>query len=231
MFSYDYFCRLENCWERLLKTPLPIYIYGMGNGCEKILRVFDMYGIKCSGIFASDEFVRGQEFAGFKVCRYDDIKEKKDKFIVIPAFGTSLPDVMQRIDFIAGEQQVIMPDVPVIGKEVFDKQKFLDSFDNAEKVYELLSDKQSEDVFENVLSYKITGDISFLKGVFTEPDDAYENILKPGNKEIYVDLGAYTGDTVGEFLSHTNNEYDKIYAFEPDKKNFRKCVKNLLKLD
>ncbi|MGN1114748.1 MAG: FkbM family methyltransferase [Oscillospiraceae bacterium] len=231
MFSYDYFNGLESCWDRLKQTSLPIYIYGMGDGCEKILRVFNTCNIKCSGIFASDEFLRGQEFAGFKVCSYGDVKEKNDKFVVVPAFGTSLSEVMQRIESIADEQELIMPDVPVIGKEVFSKEKFLENFHKANRVYELLADEQSRKVFESVFIYKITGNIRTLKQVFTMPDEVYNNILKFDDKEIYVDLGAFTGDTVKEFLSHTNNQYEKIYAFEPDKKNFRKCVKNLLSLD
>ena len=231
MFSYDYFASLDSCWERLRSTSLPVVIYGMGDGCNKILAKFQEYGIKCSGIFASDEFVRGHSFAGFKVRRYSEISQKYDDFIVVPAFGTSLPDVMSRLEAIAGEHPLIMPDTPVIGEEHFDKDEFLSRFSQAEAVYNHLADEQSKKVFINVLSYKITGDISYLKPVFTLPEEAYDNILRLGENETYVDLGAYTGDTVQEFLSHTNGRYEKIIALEPDKKNFRKCIANLIELD
>ena len=49
-------------------------------------------------------------------------------------------------------------------------------------------------------------------------------ILQLGEKEIYCDLGAYNGDTITEFLGVVGS-YDKIYAFEPDKKNFKKLEK------
>lgn len=40
--------------------------------------------------------------------------------------------------------------------------------------------------------------------------------------EIYVDCGAYDGDSVIEFLNYVNGKYKKIIAFEPDKSNFKK---------
>ena len=82
-----YFSSLENSWNRLKNSQLPVYIYGMGDGCVKILSQFKKYDIKCSGIFASDEFVRGQEFHGFKVCRYVDVKKCSDDFIIVPALA------------------------------------------------------------------------------------------------------------------------------------------------
>ena len=231
MLDFNYFSALESCWERLKNADLPIFIYGMGDGCNKILAKFEELGIGCDGIFASDEFVRGHEFAGFKVQRYSEVLKDHKNFIIVPAFGTSLPDVMTRLENMAENHTLIMPDTPVIGSECFDKNQFLARFSQAEKVYNLLADDLSKQVFVSILSYKISGDISCLKQIFTSPDEAYDNILSLGGKETYVDLGAFTGDTVLEFLNHTKGSYNKIYALEPDKKNFRKCVANLLHLN
>ena len=222
---------LESSWDRLKNSQKPIYIYGMGDGCEKILHKFKLMDIECNGIFASDDFVRGQEFAGFKVQRLSDVEKSCNDFIVVPAFGSSLPEIMQRLENIADKHILIMPDTPVAGEEYFDKSQLLNRFSDVQKVYELLADDLSKDVFIKVLSYKITGDISYLKKVFSQPDEAYEKILRLCDHEVYVDLGAFTGDTVKEFLNHTENKYNKIYALEPDKKNFRKCIKNLINLN
>ena len=43
-------------------------------------------------------------------------------------------------------------------------------------------------------------------------------------EETYLDLGAYNGDTVQEFLQLTRGRYKKIVALEPDKKNFKKLT-------
>lgn len=231
MLDYDSFKTLESSWHKLKSTDLPIVIYGMGDGCKKILSQFDKYEIKCSGIFASDEFVRGHEFAGYKVVKYSDICNQYKDFIIVPAFGTSIPELMNRLDRMAMEHHLIMVDTPVCGDEYFCKDEFLKRFELAQKVYSLLADDLSKQVFEDVLKFKITGEPHRLSAIFTTSDEAYKNILQLENNESYVDIGAYTGDTILEFLSQTNQNYKKITAFEPNKKNFRKCVKNTLHLD
>ena len=46
-----------------------------------------------------------------------------------------------------------------------------------------------------------------------------------GENESFLDLGAYRGDTVEEFLKYAKS-YDKIAAVEPDKRTFNKLVTN-----
>ena len=54
-------------WQFLKDDGKPVVIYGMGNGAEKIISVLKDYGVSVSAIFASDEFVRGHSFLGYKV--------------------------------------------------------------------------------------------------------------------------------------------------------------------
>ena len=80
------------------RTDKPKIIYGMGNGADKILSVFDIYGIKAEGIFASDEFYReGKKFHDMPVERYSDICQRFDDFIVLVSFATNLPEVKNNI--------------------------------------------------------------------------------------------------------------------------------------
>ncbi len=62
MLNPEEFLSLESCWEKLEKTDKPIFIYGMGDGCLKLMKELNRRKIPISGIFASDEFVRGHYF-------------------------------------------------------------------------------------------------------------------------------------------------------------------------
>jgi methyltransferase, FkbM family len=44
----------------------------------------------------------------------------------------------------------------------------------------------------------------------------YFDVLSPVQNEIFVDAGAYNGDTIRDFLSWSGKEYKRIYAFEPN---------------
>ncbi len=208
-------------WERLAETDKPIVMYGMGDGAEKILAVFEKYGIKPAEFMASDEFVRGHYFKGYKVKKLSEIEEQYDDFIIVICFGTQLPDVMERIAEISEKHEVVAPDVPVIGEGLFDGDYISDHEYEIMTLRHLLADEASKNVFDKLMKYRITGDISVLRSCETPRDEAF-GLLKIGTNETYVDLGAYNGDTIEEFLKLTNRQFEKIYAMEPDKRNYSK---------
>ncbi len=225
-FSKEKFLSLESSWDFLKNTKLPIFIYGMGDGALKILQVFKKYGISYCGFFASDEFVRGHYFEGHKVHTLSEVESEVDDFVVVLAFACGYENLIDKVVELSKRHTLIVPDVPVIGGGLFTKQYLSDNFDKIQKVYNLLCDDKSKEVFAQTLAYKITGRIEYLVGISTSPVEAYTNILKPDNNETFVDVGAYTGDTISEFIENTNNIYNEIFAIEPDKRNFKKLTKN-----
>ncbi len=215
---------MKDLWNYLKDTKKPIVLYGMGNGADKIISVLNMYGIKISGVFASDGFVREKIFHGFKVTDYNTAKNMFDDMIVLVCFGSALPDVIANIKHIAEAQELYAPDVPVYGDTLFNMDYVLSHRDELESVYNLLADDTSKKVFYNTVMYKLTGKIDYLFDCQTPDSEVYSNILNFSESETYFDLGAYRGDTVEEFISKVNN-YKKIVAVEPDKKTYDKLCK------
>lgn len=199
----------------------PVLLYGMGDGADKIISVLNMYGIKISGVFASDGFVRKKTFHGFEVCDYSTAKSRFGDMIVLLCFGTPLGSVIDNIKRIAAEQELYAPDVPVYGNTLFNIEYVRENAENLREVYDLLADEQSKKVFENTVLYKLSGNIQYLFDCESSPDEANKSILMLGDNETYFDLGAYRGDTVAEFL-HCTKGYNKIVAVEPDIKTYSK---------
>ncbi len=77
----------KSSWDKLKEETRPIFIYGMGDGALKIMSVFRKKGILLSGIFASDDFVRGHSFEGYRVHKLSEIEEMVDDFAVVHAFA------------------------------------------------------------------------------------------------------------------------------------------------
>lgn len=212
---------MTDLWNYLKTASKPILLYGMGDGADKIISVLNRYGIKISGVFASDGFVRKKIFHGFEVCDYTTAKSRFGDMIVLLCFGTPLGSVIDNIKRIAAEQELYAPDVPVYGNTLFNMEYARENADKLRYIYNLLADEQSKKVFENTTLYKLSGDIRYLFDCESEPREAYEAILKLTDTETYFDLGAYRGDTVAEFLHYTKG-YNKIVAVEPDKKTYIK---------
>lgn len=214
-----------SCWEKLRQEKRPIFMYGMGNGALKIMSVMSRKKIHLEGIFASDDFVRGHSFEGYRVQRLSEIEEKYDDFVIVLAFAVNYREMIDRVYELAEKYTLYVPDVPVVGGGLFTYEYCEENADKIEEVYNSLSDDLSKRVYSDIINFRISGDIRHLTDITTPREEIYKNIIKPSNTETYVDLGAYNGDTIREFLEFTKGRFKKIYAFEPDRKNFKKLNK------
>lgn len=217
--------QLTDLWERLPRADKPIVLYGMGNGADKILDECERHGICPRGVFASDDFVRHQRYRGFTVKSFDELRGELGDMIVLVAFGTQRAEVLGNIKKIAAVCETYAPDVAVVGGGLFDKSYALAHASEIQTIYERLADPLSQKTWENIIRYKISGDISCLFAC--ESDDEPLEITAD---EIFLDLGAYTGDTVLDFAARAGG-YEKIIALEPDRKNYEKLVCNTAHLE
>jgi FkbM family methyltransferase len=121
--------------------------------------------------------------------------------------------------------------------------------------YNLLSDEKSRNLFVDKLALMVAYEnVALFKNFISkhsEPVSKFGLIpFKPygpenyfyfnndvygiADGEIYMDVGAFDGDTVIEFVQACktrNINYKHIYAFEPDPESFHKLVKNVVAFD
>lgn len=214
---------MNDLWNYLEKTNKPIVLYGMGDGADKIMAVLSNRGIKISGVFASDSFVRPKMYAGFNVEHFSALQERFGDMIVLLCFGTHLVDVIEKIKSVAKKSELYAPDVPVCPDFIFDGEYFARNEAEFLKVEECLADELSRKTFRNTINFKLTGKIDYLFDCEADQQEPYDTFLKLGSNETFVDLGAYRGDTVEDFVKRVGG-YSQIFAVEPDLKTFSKLL-------
>ena len=214
----------ESSWEFLQNTPLPIAVYGTGNGADRVFEEFGRLGITVSAVVASDGFVRSRTFRGFEVKSISQLESEIGDFVVALAFASPLAEVIENIKSLSLRHKVIMPSVPIYESDIFNKDFLKKHIDEIELAYSHLADEQSRKVFENIIHFQITGDLNYCFDCESEKAEAFE-ILNLGENESFLDLGAYRGDTVDQFLKYTKS-YKKIVAVEPDTRTFKKLQIN-----
>lgn len=210
----------QSSWEFLKSTPLPIAVYGTGNGADRVFEEFERLGVKVSAVCASDGFVRKRTFRGFEVKSVSQLEAEIGDFVIALAFASPLTQVIENIKNLSLRHKVIMPSVPVYESEIFNKEFLKHHINEIKKAYSLLCDEQSKKVFENIIRFQITGDLNYCFECETPKNEVFE-ILNLNNNESFLDLGAYRGDTIDEFLHYANN-YEKIVAVEPDLRTYKK---------
>lgn len=210
---------VTDVWKRMADEKRPLFMYGTGNGADKIINEMEKRNIPLAGIFASDGFVRKRVFRGHEVTSYGDICKDHDDFSVILAFGSSRPEVLSNVKKIASERILYCPDVPAFGNTLFDAEYYLCNFEKIKTVYDLLEDEESKRVYSDIIHYKLSGDTKYLFSSASQDPDG--GILRFDSYTSMLDLGAYTGDTVRSAIEKMPN-IKNIYAVEPDSRAFRK---------
>ena len=97
------------------------------------------------------------------------------------------------------------------------KEDFLNNEKKYEKIYNLLEDDKSKEVFTKVLNFKMTFDFDFMQGFTNNFEEQYfDKELIPNIKDInFVDGGGYVGDSLLPIMKKFP-DFKKIYCIEPN---------------
>ena len=209
-------------WDRLAEEKRPVWLYGTGNGADKILDAAERFGIRIRGIFASDGFVRDRVFRGFPVRSYRDAAaEDGENIVVLLAFGTNRPEVIDFIRVLDARHELIIPEVPLYGGELFDGAYSDRHRAELSEARALFADERSRNLFDDAVRFRLTGKPDCLRD--TEPFGATcASLPIAGRIRCAVDGGAFRGDTAADIDRCFGPE--KIFAVEPDPKTYEKLA-------
>lgn len=101
-----------------------------------------------------------------------------------------------------------------------DADEYIEHKEEILKTVALYEDDVSRLILYRYLFSKLSKN-RYMKDVALYPQyypPEIQSRLKPN--EVFVDCGAYTGDTIEQFISVTDNQFSKIYAFEIDRHSF-----------
>lgn len=90
------------------------------------------------------------------------------------------------------------------------------------RAFDLFADDESRRQFVGHLRFRLYLDYTAL------PPGAPDNYFPPGllpmfsPDTVFVDCGAYDGDTIRAFVEHQRGRFESIFAFEPDPHNYKK---------
>lgn len=100
------------------------------------------------------------------------------------------------------------------------------------KLFNLLIDEKSKRTLLNIIKYRLLLRRKYLKEISRPLDQEYydKDLVNLSTNEIFIDGGAFDGDTVESFIKVAKNKFKKIYAFEPDLKLFNKLEKSITRV-
>ncbi len=125
--------------------------------------------------------------------------------------------------------------------DVFPSAEYDDAFtslftrDNQARIIALAGewvDEISFDTFIGLLKFRLTLEKKIIRDLRSPHAQYFEpGLISMGKDEVFLDCGAYTGDTVTQFVRETSGAFTKVYAFEPDRGTFLTLQSRVSALD
>lgn len=209
--------------DRLDKTGKKFAVWGAGAMGKSALSYINQYNIKLKNeyfvdnnpaLWGKNNVISPKDFFDGKMSAISTI------FICVYV-ADEVEDQLRKGGF-TGEIMAVLPTVFGQGYRDYYKKWHTDNLDNIENIKKLLADERSIKTIDTFFDVVKTGDVGLWRDVNGNSlDKALEQkILGIGTEERYIDIGAFTGDTVERFLDITGGKYKKIVCFEPEPDNY-----------
>lgn len=225
-----------------------LYLYGNSSYAVEMLNRMKKWNIDIEGVLVSKEYSFEDTFEGYPVYEAEEyIKNCEKPISIVPGFwALKHTDLMEnlckskKIDriyifdgcgylwcnhFIFPESKIVLTDSYYEGliKRNLCREYYQENYELFLQTYEWLEDEKSRKTMEAYVKGHIELTEFPMLDVWkqTDVDDQYfpGGVIHLSEEEVFVDCGAYTGDTLESFLSRVNN-YKKYYALEPDVRRF-----------
>ncbi len=108
--------------------------------------------------------------------------------------------------------------------------KALEQADSIRLAFSVLADDLSREELVAQLKWRLYFDFDALSDPVSEDIYFPSDLMSLSPDEVFVDCGAYDGDTILNFLTHTGGSYRKIIAYEPDPLNLARLRKTAAEL-
>lgn len=228
IIQYSRDSRLEII-QKMKQSKKDLYIYGAGRAAQLRIKWLREYDVQIAGCCVDSQYYRkGVLLEGLEVYNLNQIKDQQTDFELFIGFENHK------------RAKEVIEEFRKIGRNVYyiedpfkfrymDYDFFLKNCEKFQLAYDLLEDDLSRNIFVSHLNSKIcacSDDIAQYRS--TSPYGYDFNLMNLTENEIFVDCGAFDGDTIEEFIQFTGSQYNRIYAFEPDEKN---AVKLRSKID
>lgn len=225
--------RERTAFDRLLaETNGRIVLFGAGNLGRKALRCLRSIGIEPLAFADSNAACWGIQADGVDVL---SPKEAADRFgssamfmVTIWSLGHAFRETHAKLKSLGC--RTVLPSASLRWK--FSNEllpdycqdlphKLYEQADEVRAAAKLWADDESRSEYLNQIRWRMLGDYDCLGGPHREEQYFPESLfhLIPG--EVFVDCGAYDGDTAKRFISR-NADFGRLLAIEPDPDNHRR---------
>ena len=212
-----------------------VVIWGMGRSALDLY--VDLSTIDADVMGFTDSYCSGGGvFAGKPVYDYKRLEIFGEIYIFISTSNRTFQiDIMKRAKLLTQAKMICFGKF-LYGPGKYDVSRMKNLIESDRDIINFvrksLHDSESTRIFDNLLEYRMTNDERLLSKSYEIGHPQYfpsaeEKIITPEADEIFIDAGAYNGDTTITFAKWCDGDYRKIYCMEPDELMYEIVKENM----
>ena len=221
--------------KKLLDQNLPVVVVGAGNLGKKIAsfleeKKLNFYSYTDNNPKRWGEKINDKTILAPKEVS-KDVKENAIWIVGIWSPGHSYKSTKNQLRslgvtniFPAAALMQLFPDDLLPHYHFQTSDYYLQHRKEIEDVYENLSDDESKRQFLAHVDCRINLNFEELPEADTANQYFPSDVVVLNDSEVFLDAGAYDGDTLKDFAKRTDNEFSKYLALEPDPVNYKKLL-------
>lgn len=211
----------------------PIVLWGAGRLGRRTLAGLRRLGVEPLGFCDSNQLLWGRDVDGIPVVSPEDAAARygKDATFVITIWGPHDRETMEdrRRRLIDLGCATVVPFAPLFWKHpetfgsyyAFDlPHRTIEKGEEVRRAYALWADDASRSEFVTQIEWRLHGDFDVLHEPARHEIYFPEELLDLQPRELFVDCGAYDGDTIRSLLARPAVGECSVVAFEPDPGTF-----------
>ncbi len=206
----------EDPIERLKTSEFPILVYGGGSFARDILHYLKCNNISVAGIFVdSGGFVLSDILEDYGITQIS-MNDICFTCYVVMGMANYFKGRMLENSYV--KEVFYLPFYPYGDKGAFHREDIEKHQEVYQSTYELLADDLSKRCMVSYMNSRIRNDASCVFSCYEREQTYFDNsVFRVNEGENYIDVGAYTGDTIRLFYKACNQKPGQIWAFEGDR--------------
>ena len=217
------------CLKELKENHKDVILYGAGYCGHEALSMMAAHKIPVRAV--CDDFRAGEDLDGHTILRLDEVRPASQTVIFITSgFNAKMRERLKELGLLSYYREM---DFGRYDGKKENAAYFKAHEKELNEAWVLLSDERSRTNLQNLVNYRISRDLRYLTGMeetnqYFPPKDDFS--VSRGGTDVFLDLGAYDGDSLRAFIQYVGGKYRKIIAVEASRKNYERLVENTREL-
>lgn len=213
---------IGNLIKKIRLEHKPAILFGAGYCISMILDLCITSKIDVHAIVDNDTKKCGKIFRGIAIISIDEMMREHTDYPILISTSHYKEIIEQLKDIQYSGTVYHLPTAAYYKNTVYSLEYVYENKTRFENAYNILEDECSKKVFVGMIKHNISLDEKYLLEIRKYEINGYfgTELYVNSKEDVIVDAGAFNGDTIDEFLSIQNNQFKRIYAFEPDIINY-----------